>query len=82
MISDERVSDLSNDDYVGSILGQEITAMAKELLAYRQAFSEPVCCIRNDEIECMRADDWIQAFHPSQFDSLDAMLYRKPTIPE
>lgn len=35
MISDERISDLSRGDYVGHILGQEITAMAKELLNYR-----------------------------------------------
>lgn len=42
MIGDERLEALSDINHVGSILGQEITAMAKELLALRKAFSEPV----------------------------------------
>lgn len=36
-ISNERLEELADINHVGSILGQEIAAMAKELLALRNA---------------------------------------------
>ncbi len=40
-ISNERLEKLADINHVGSIPGQEIAAMAKELLALRKAFSVP-----------------------------------------
>ena len=40
-ISNERLEKLAEINHVGSILGQKIAAMAKELLALRKAFSVP-----------------------------------------
>lgn len=40
-ISNERLEKLADINHVGSILGQEIATMAKELLALRKAFSVP-----------------------------------------
>ncbi|WP_289367897.1 hypothetical protein [Pantoea stewartii] len=77
MISDEKLSDLSDGGYVGSILSQEIVAMAKELLAYRQAFSEHLAYVTSDGRMLVFADS--PNMLPEDKSNLTP-LYRKPTI--
>jgi len=78
MISDERLEESINGDI---LFTDEQRAMAKELQAYRQAFSEPFGHMNKffegkdtgvvwfDKEACTQSDNYIA-------------LYRKPTIPE
>lgn len=42
MISDERIDELASDNVICVVSWDERIAMAREIQAYRQAFSEPV----------------------------------------
>ena len=75
MISDERLKALSDINHVGSILGEEIAEIAKELLAHRKAWREPVCYVNASDIE--RKELHVLA-RQIQSKSCAQPLYRKP----
>ena len=81
MISDERLDKIA-DSIEWPITG-EISAMAKELLAYRKAFSEPVVWIDPQVVINFQYGDKIKEWAWSKkIEDTDIPLYRKPTIPE
>lgn len=91
MISDARLEALSDINHVGSILGQEISAMAKELLAHRKAWSEPVeyqYRYHNHGNGCF--GEWCRLYSGAQYEHMQKRhsndsdydfrtLYRKPS---
>lgn len=85
MISDDDLRRIAEDDHVHC---GDASAMAKELLAYRQAFSEPVAWEYVEKQECNIGSP-IHTYKLSEekpephFNILEVeALYRKPTIPE
>ncbi|WJZ70020.1 hypothetical protein [Pantoea phage PA-1] len=76
MISDEDLRRIAEDDHVHC---GDASAMAKELLAYRQAFSEPTAWVYRIDIE-LGVDQILCRSRESTACKLP--LYRKPTIPE
>lgn len=77
MISDERLEMISKYDTFVSL--GETEAMAKELLALRKAFSEPVCCIEPPELDYLSNGDDARVYWPKAAEHGDILLYRKPT---
>ncbi|ARF48862.1 hypothetical protein [Pantoea stewartii] len=79
MISDEMLNKFIENP---SDYGPAVIAMAKELQAYRQEFSEPFCFTDIAGVElCLQGtsfEAWPQI--DAVIDSIP--LYRKPTIPE
>jgi len=74
MISDERLEEVINGDI---LFTDEQREMAKELLAYRKAFSEPVASVYFDSYYGYQAS----FANPTKLNNGD-FLYRKPTIHE
>ncbi|WP_205954166.1 hypothetical protein [Pantoea stewartii] len=80
MISDEDLRRIAEDDYVQC---GDASAMAKELLAYRKAFSEPVVWIDPQLVINFQYGDKIKEWAWSKkIEDTDIPLYRKPTTPE
>lgn len=77
MISDDRLERIIqlNDCYSP----EEMKDMAKELLAYRKAFSEPAIWANRTDVD--NFDDHILA-RRNQSLACTLPLYRKPTTPE
>jgi len=78
MISDERLEEVINGDI---LFTDEQREMAKELMAYRQALSEPVAFTAMSNVnELSRGVSYM--WRPGNEKPTDVALYRKPTIPE
>lgn len=89
MISNDRLDALAGDFIMNGFASVgELTEMAKELQAYRQAFSEPVAweyvekqqCNIGSPIHTYKLSEEKPEPHFNIFE-VEA-LYRKPTIPE
>ncbi|MEB6533230.1 hypothetical protein MXM51_01525 [Pantoea stewartii] len=76
MISDDMLNKFIENP---SDYGPTVTAMAKEILAYRQAFSEPAIWANKTDVDTV-ADHILARKNQSLACTLP--LYRKPTIPE
>jgi len=78
MISDERFEQFAHDKRMCNVT-EEIVSMARELLAYRKAFSEP-CGFINP----VYFSDGMMGctLHKKMRHNRLEPLYRKPTIPE
>lgn len=80
MISNDRIDELASDNVICVVSWDERIAMAREIQAYRKAFSEPVAYEWktntgfgvSKEIPKIPDDCYISVIG----------LYRKPTIPE
>lgn len=76
MISDARIDELASDNVICVVSWDERIAMAREIQAYRQAFSEPVACVYFDSYYGYQAS-FVKAIDLKGGE----LLYRKPTIP-
>lgn len=76
MISDEELHEISREDE-GSDVQFQASIMARELQAYRKAFSEPVASVYFDSYYGYQAS----FANPTKLNNGE-FLYRKPTIPE
>ncbi|ORM72411.1 hypothetical protein HA48_14755 [Pantoea wallisii] len=77
MISDERLEKISEDDHVQC---GDASAMAKELLALRKAFSAPFC-FTDDAGVALRSHHSNFECSPVKFGNKDIPLYRKTEQP-
>lgn len=87
MISDEELHEIACEDE-GSDVQFQTSIMAREILAYRKAFSEPVAWEYVEKQECNIGSP-IHTYKLSEekpephFNIFEVeALYRKPTIPE
>lgn len=76
MISDERLDQFAHDKRMCNVT-EEIVSMAKELQAYRQAFSEPAASVYFDSYYGYQAS----FANPTKLNNGE-FLYRKPNIPD
>ncbi|WP_210453491.1 hypothetical protein [Pantoea ananatis] len=80
MISDERLEESINGDI---LFTDEQREMARELLAYRQAFSEPRAWVIHARGGDIITDDGHYVANAEAIAGVSSTeLYRKPTIPE
>ena len=78
MISDERIEYIAT---TGNARGKDSQEMAKELLAHRKAWSEPVChlsefALRKIKTSNYAVSEWIREDDGDRW--LQVPLYRKP----
>lgn len=78
MISDERLEMIAKYDTFVSL--GETEAMAKELLAYRKAFSKPAAYTSENDLAVLASVGTMHLYGKKELG--DIALYRKPTIPE
>jgi hypothetical protein len=77
MISDEELNEIAREDE-GSDVQFQTSIMAREILAYRQAFSEPAIWANKTDVDTV-ADHILARKNQSLACTLP--LYRKPTTP-
>ena len=87
MISNERLEELvmfkpSGANTINSAHRDEWQEMAKELLAYRKAFSEPVACTMPNEMDSLPGGCDCRMWGPDCAEPGDILLYRKPPTDE
>lgn len=80
MISDERLEQFAHDKRMCNVT-DEIVSMAKELQAYRQAFSEPFGYVHR-LYETMETGVISKDHEAYKGTASHLPLYRKPTIPD
>ncbi|QGY29806.1 hypothetical protein [Pantoea cypripedii] len=79
MISDERLSFIDRNP---DMFYPEHVELARELLALRKAFSEPVCCIETPELDYLANGNDGRVYCPEAEEHGDIFLYRKPPTDE
>jgi len=81
VISDEELHEIAREDE-GSDVQFQTSIMAREILACRKAFSEPVVWIDPQVIINFQCGEEIKEWAwAKKIDDTDIPLYRKPTIP-
>ena len=77
MISDERLEELARKHT--SLTASESYELAKELLAHRKAWNEPVAYTDSDELKKPLCDLYIAAWNRTLDGEENIPLYRKPS---
>ena len=79
-LTKERLKALSNRENVGAICSDEISAMARQLLASME--QEPVACIDRANMDYLESGAGADVWPASEADSDDVLLYAAPQLPQ
>lgn len=79
-LTKERLTALSNRENVGAICSDEISAMARQLLAGLE--QEPVACIDRANMDYLESGAGADVWPAFEADSDDVLLYAAPQLPQ